>query len=84
MDPALIRPGRVDVKVLIDYCSDYQLQNMFLRFYADEPEHRAAEFAEKVKQKLGQVSPAQVQGFFMFHKDNAQDVMNSIQDMDKV
>lgn len=38
MDPALSRPGRVDLKVKIDHCSDYQLTELFRRFFgAIEP-----------------------------------------------
>ncbi|KER20956.1 ATPase, AAA family [Opisthorchis viverrini] len=33
LDPALIRPGRVDLKVHVDYCDRYQLERMFSRFY---------------------------------------------------
>lgn len=33
LDAALSRPGRVDLKVKIDHCSDYQLSELFRRFY---------------------------------------------------
>lgn len=35
LDPALIRPGRVDFKEYIGYCSRYQLEEMFKRFYGN-------------------------------------------------
>ncbi|GAB6030596.1 hypothetical protein CHUAL_007457 [Chamberlinius hualienensis] len=69
LDPALIRPGRVDVKEHISYSSKYQLEQMFTRFYPDEPFHKAELFAENVlKAENNKISPAAVQGHFMLHK----------------
>ncbi|XP_050404397.1 mitochondrial chaperone BCS1 [Patella vulgata] len=75
LDPALIRPGRVDVKELIDYATEYQLQQMFQRFYPDQTEATSQEFAQKVKSHGKNVSIAQVQGLFMMHKNSPQDVL---------
>lgn len=66
LDPALIRPGRVDVKEYIGWCTHYQLHHMFLRFYNDE--QLAQKFADKVMASGKHVSPAQIQAFFMFFK----------------
>ena len=38
LDPALIRPGRVDYKQCIDYATVHQLQCMYSRFFPDQPE----------------------------------------------
>ena len=46
LDPALIRPGRVDLKEYIGYCSKNQLETMFSRFYPDSPSQNAKNFAE--------------------------------------
>lgn len=35
MDPALIRPGRVDLSVKIDDASPQQAKSLFLRFYGE-------------------------------------------------
>ncbi|KAF4525570.1 hypothetical protein B566_EDAN015059 [Ephemera danica] len=78
LDPALIRPGRVDVKEYVGYCSAHQVRRMFLRFYPGVSEHMAAEFAANVMAKKKPVSPAMLQGFFMFHKGSASDVMTNI------
>lgn len=75
LDPALIRPGRVDMKELVDYCSAHQLMQMFLRFYPDQPESRADEFARLVLAMNKPVSAAQVQGFFMMHKTDPDTVI---------
>nr|KAG5704444.1 hypothetical protein BaRGS_024299 [Batillaria attramentaria] len=66
----LSKESRVDMKELVDYCSAYQLTQMFLRFYPDQPESRADEFARLVIATQKPVSAAQVQGFFMMHKSD--------------
>lgn len=79
LDPALIRPGRVDVRERIDYCSEYQVSSMFSRFYPEEPEHRCMDFAKTVT-LLGQnVSAAQIQGYFMFYKTDPQGAFDNIE-----
>ena len=67
LDKALIRPGRVDFKGLLDDASDYQIKTMFLRFYEGENQ-LAEEFAQKAKGK--KVSMAQLQGHFVFYKND--------------
>ncbi|VDP91014.1 unnamed protein product [Echinostoma caproni] len=37
LDAALIRPGRVDMRVHIDHCNRFQLERMFSRFYPSSP-----------------------------------------------
>ncbi|XP_005103770.1 mitochondrial chaperone BCS1 [Aplysia californica] len=75
LDKALIRPGRVDVKELIDYTSHFQQEQMFRRFYPEEPESKAGEFADRIAALKCPVSAAQVQGFFMLHKSDPDSVL---------
>lgn len=78
LDPALIRPGRIDYKEYIGYCDRYQIEQMFKRFYAvsdesgqpNETLHR--EFADAVTAHGRDVSAAQIQGYFMLHKESDQ------------
>jgi chaperone BCS1 len=45
LDPALVRPGRVDLQVKLDYASFHQMEELFMRFH---PTQRplAKEFAK--------------------------------------
>ncbi|ODQ66688.1 mitochondrial chaperone BCS1 [Nadsonia fulvescens var. elongata DSM 6958] len=71
LDPALIRPGRIDYKEILDNASEDQVRRMFLRFYEGEDE-LCNEFIEKVKLLGHSVSTAQLQGLFVYNKGNPQ------------
>ncbi|XP_043489320.1 mitochondrial chaperone BCS1 [Polistes fuscatus] len=81
LDPALVRPGRVDVKEYIGWCSGSQVEQMFLRFYKS-PENvtndMAKQFANEVMAQKRNVSPAQIQGYFMFHKNDPEKVLSNV------
>lgn len=70
LDPALIRPGRVDVKEYIGDATDYQLRGLFKRFYANVDDALADKFIKKVRDNYKKVSMAQIQGLFMFYKES--------------
>lgn len=85
LDPALIRPGRVDLKEYIGHCSPHQLKIMFLRFYDGERvEENAQKFVNVVTKTGKPISPAQVQGFFMFYKDDPEGVIENIHRFEEV
>ena len=74
LDPALIRPGRVDFKQYIGHNSHQQCVKMFENFYPEEVKNNPnlpIEFADKVMELDVPVSAAQVQGMFMFYKNDA-------------
>ena len=81
LDKALIRPGRVDVKQLIGYATEYQLQQMYARFYPEESESKCRQFASLALSTNKSVSVAQVQGYFMLYKDNPVGAMNNVGDL---
>ncbi|XP_037044395.1 mitochondrial chaperone BCS1-like [Bradysia coprophila] len=78
LDSALIRPGRIDMRQLIDYPDEHQIIAFFRRFYPDCGEGVAETFAKAVTKLKCNPSVAQIQGVFLKHKhtpeDNLQDV----------
>jgi len=67
LPPALIRPGRVDLRVHVGLASARQLERMFMRFFPGE-EVRAEEFSRALEG--APLSMAEVQGFFLFFKND--------------
>jgi chaperone BCS1 len=79
LDPALIRPGRVDVKQYIGYATEHQLFGMFKNFYPDAADSLAKQFAQSVISLNSKLSAAQVQGFFMLFKNEPNKAMENIE-----
>ncbi|KUI56544.1 Mitochondrial chaperone BCS1 [Cytospora mali] len=79
LDPALIRPGRVDMIVRIGEATRHQAGEMFHRFYGDVDKDGSGKerflkklddmglFDEKVQKRT---SAAAIQGLFLFHKND--------------
>ncbi|KAK9462817.1 BCS1 N terminal-domain-containing protein [Lipomyces oligophaga] len=76
LDPALIRPGRVDVRELLDNASPYQIRKMFRRFYDNQEDCET--FVEKVEALRSPVSTAQLQGLFVYNKANPQGAIDMV------
>ncbi|KAF9526991.1 BCS1 N terminal-domain-containing protein [Crepidotus variabilis] len=90
LDPALIRPGRVDLMQLIDDATPEQSQILFDRFYreTDTPNSLPASELQKLSKRLGDVvkheaqlgrriSMAALQGLFI--RNSAKDAIASCQ-----
>jgi len=78
LDPALIRPGRVDMIEMIDHCTRQQLREMFRRFYPGDSDSRADVFADEICSLGVPISAAQVQGYFMFYKTDSQLAIDNV------
>ncbi|XP_056289465.1 mitochondrial chaperone BCS1 isoform X2 [Pseudoliparis swirei] len=81
LDPALIRPGRVDLKQYIGNCTRQQLAQMFRRFYPDEPASDGERFAERALAAHSEVSAALVQGHFLLHKRDPAGAVDNVAQM---
>lgn len=68
LDQALIRPGRIDMKQLIDYPDENQITTFFKKFYPDCNDELATKFAKAVNDLKCNPSIAQIQGVFLKHK----------------
>ena len=78
LDPALIRPGRCDVKLELKKASKQQMEMMFLRFFPGEDE-LAAEFASRLPSN--ELSMATLQGHFLKSGQTGQECIDRIPDL---
>jgi len=67
LDPALIRPGRVDMDIVIDDASKAQAKNLFNRFFP-EMSDLSEGFCEKLAHK--KISMASLQGHLLRFRDD--------------
>ena len=78
LDKALVRPGRVDVKMKIDYASPSQICRTYERFYPEANALKAREFSETVVKSSRNYSMAQLQGHFLLYKDDPEGALNNV------
>ncbi|KAI6185205.1 BCS1-like protein [Aphelenchoides fujianensis] len=77
LDQALIRPGRIDVKVHFGNCTPLMVEQMFARFF-NAPADQCKRFAAEVSRLHQEFSPAQIQGFLLLHKDRPEDAIRNV------
>ncbi|KAH7361655.1 P-loop containing nucleoside triphosphate hydrolase protein [Plectosphaerella cucumerina] len=89
LDSALVRPGRVDLKVLLGNISQKSAGEMFVRMFSpdlgctsdldmDEIRRLAEEFAAEIPEDT--FTPSLLQGFFQLHLDSPQEAATSIRE----
>ena len=67
------------MKVVIDYASEHQLQQMYQRFYPEQHIEKSLQFARKaLSYEKKNVSMAQIQGYFMLHKSEPNSALENI------
>eukprot|EP01100_Stratorugosa_tubuloviscum_P014119 TRINITY_DN737_c7_g1_i1.p1 TRINITY_DN737_c7_g1~~TRINITY_DN737_c7_g1_i1.p1 ORF type:complete len:217 (-),score=74.57 TRINITY_DN737_c7_g1_i1:69-719(-) len=80
LDPALIRPGRVDLKVKIDLATPYQLSEMFVKFFPDIDDQFKNEVNENIFElcKKKRISTAEMQGFLLYFKNEPKQALENL------
>ncbi|CCF45228.1 mitochondrial chaperone BCS1 [Colletotrichum higginsianum] len=87
LDGALVRPGRVDMKVLLGNISRRSAEDMFVRMFSpdlgctahldmDEIRRLAARFSSQIPEDA--FTPSQLQGFFQVHLESPYDAVESV------
>ncbi|TIB81793.1 P-loop containing nucleoside triphosphate hydrolase protein [Wallemia mellicola] len=76
LDPALIRPGRIDVKVEFKAIEYTEARALFINFHSNT-EILADEFAATVSKYV--VTPSQLQAYLLFHKSNPAGAVKNLQ-----
>lgn len=87
LDPALLRPGRIDQKIVLDLATTEQLKRMFIQFFSfyegEEAIYDVRQvpiladiFANNMPDKV--FSPAQAQEYLTTHQDNPKQAILNI------
>lgn len=93
LDPALVRPGRCDHKVLFGYASEEISTQLFTHLYTKRPDElvegetsvsddydilsMARQFAKSIPPD-SMISPAEVQGYLMIHRQDPQAALDGV------
>ncbi|RCN29208.1 ATPase, AAA family [Ancylostoma caninum] len=82
LDPALIRPGRVDRKQLFGNVTKAMATKMFSRFYClSEDDPLCDEFVSRALSLGSELSPAQLQGHFLLYKQSPRVAIERVVDL---
>lgn len=68
LDPALVRPGRIDARIAFGQATGEQAERLFRRFFPEAPLPLAAAFGEAVEGR--EKSMAELQEHLLRHRDN--------------
>jgi chaperone BCS1 len=78
LDPALIRPGRIDRQIDIGYANQDQCRRMFLRFFPDADPATVDYFVATVPDR--ELTMSAVQTFLIEHSESADDACAALED----
>lgn len=88
LDSALVRPGRIDMKVFLGNISQSSAKQMFIRMFSPDLDSSETPLRLETIEKLGSefglqvpdniFTPSQLQGFFQSNLDNAVDAVANI------
>ena len=75
LDPAFIRPGRVDREYYLGNCNSYQVQSLFRNFFPAATEDDLNKANEIFKVMNTEISPAKLQGHLLRFKKSLEGAM---------
>ncbi|KAF2077501.1 hypothetical protein CYY_001200 [Polysphondylium violaceum] len=78
LSPALIRPGRIDLKVHLGFATPHQVELMYQRFFSEEYHHQVKDIIDRIKDD--KISTAQLQGWFIIHRDDPDHLLETVDD----
>lgn len=79
LDPALLRPGRIDFKMVLDYADSDQARDLFLQLFPGQPNF-AEEFAKTTNSST---SPAEIINYLFKHRTDVNKAKVFQKDADK-
>jgi len=77
LDPALVRPGRVDLRLEFGLAKKYQVEQLFKRFYSSASNDLVAEFVGSVPNDT--VTMAELQGYLLQHKTSPKEAIENME-----
>jgi chaperone BCS1 len=85
LDEALIRPGRVDMTVRLGEATEYQIEQLWDRFYSefDAGGEAKRRFIARVKELglIDSMSTAALQGLFLYNKDDVEGAITMVESL---
>merc|ERR1712223_896441 len=81
LDPALIRPGRVDQKFFLGNCNSEQVKEMLKASYDTASAEDIEKITEQVDSFEDPVSPALLECFILRHNRSAVDALNHMEEL---
>lgn len=77
LDPALLRPGRVDNMYEVNYASKFQMEKLCFRFFKNEK--LAKEFANALPE--GKFSMSMIQGYLLKYRKKPENIMDCVSEI---
>ena len=79
LDPALIRPGRIDRKIYIGFATTEQAEKLFFRFFPNADEAWAKEFASAIP--CGKITMCMLQTHLLLYANDPRGAIDQLEDM---
>jgi mitochondrial chaperone BCS1 len=76
LDPALTRPGRIDMRIEFTKATKAQAERIFVMLYSDSFANEAAEFGKSIPE--GELSPADIQEFLLERRDKPDQALTDV------